>query len=226
MKRVFFILFIAASLGELCSHVFQLHFIHHLCKPLIMVFLGAYYVTANEQRSRWVIAAIFFSFLGDALLMYESLHELYFMAGLGAFLVSHFFYILSYNQHNEHSDDDKQHNIQIARMTFPVLLAGTGLVVVLYSRLGALKIPVIVYAVVLMVMVAAAIRRFHNTSNQSFVMVVVGAILFMVSDSLLAINKFLEPVSNASILIMLTYITAQLLIVEGLIRHGRITVQN
>jgi uncharacterized membrane protein YhhN len=92
--------------------------------------------------------------------------------------------------------------------------------------LGALKIPVIVYAVVLMVMVAAAIRRFHNTSNQSFVMVVVGAILFMVSDSLLAINKFLEPVSNASILIMLTYITAQLLIVEGLIRHGRITVQN
>jgi hypothetical protein len=42
----------------------------------------------------------------------------------------------------------------------------------------------------------------------------------MISDSLLAINKFLQPVAGSAFLIMGSYITAQLLIIEGLIRHG------
>jgi uncharacterized membrane protein YhhN len=50
-------------------------------------------------------------------------------------------------------------------------------------------------------------------------MVFCGALTFMISDSLLAIDKFLLPVSHASLLIMSTYIIAQFLLIQGLILH-------
>ena len=104
-------------------------------------------------------------------------------------------------------------------MAFPVILAATGLVVVLYPRLGELRLPVVVYAGVLMFMVLNALFRFRRTNAQSFWMSFAGAVLFMLSDSILAINKFLEPVPNAGLLVMSTYLAGQFLIVRGLIRH-------
>ena len=46
-----------------------------------------------------------------------------------------------------------------------------------------------------------------------------GAILFVVSDSLLAFNKFFSPFNNAGVIIMLTYGLAQLFITEGAVRY-------
>jgi uncharacterized membrane protein YhhN len=77
----------------------------------------------------------------------------------------------------------------------------------------------LVYAGVLTYMVLSALFRFGKTNSGSFTMVFGGAILFMMSDSLIAINKFLEPLSMAGFWVMITYITAQFLIVKGLLKH-------
>ncbi|MFM8740122.1 MAG: lysoplasmalogenase family protein, partial [Cytophagales bacterium] len=58
-----------------------------------------------------------------------------------------------------------------------------------------------------------------QTSDKSFFLVMLGALLFMVSDSLLAVNKFLNPFEFSGIAIMATYCAAQYLIVEGLLQH-------
>ena len=50
-------------------------------------------------------------------------------------------------------------------------------------------------------------------------MMFTGAALFMTSDSLLALNKFYSPIGMGGFLIMLTYCSAQYLIVEGALRH-------
>ncbi len=92
---------------------------------------------------------------------------------------------------------------------------------ILFPVLGDLQIPVIVYALVLMAMVVSAIYRLGRTSFASFSLVLFGAFLFMVSDSLLAINKFLDKVPLGGFWIMLTYIGAQFLIVSGLMKHSR-----
>ena len=118
-------------------------------------------------------------------------------------------------------DENSLETVQKARMAFPVILAATGLVVVLYPRLGELRLPVIVYAGVLMFMVLNALFRFQKTSASSFWMVSAGAVLFMLSDSILAINKFLQPVNHAGVWIMSTYLCGQFLIVRGLIEHDR-----
>lgn len=221
MRNFFFAAFLVVTLGELASHVFQLEFLHHLCKPLIMVCLGFYYwfSVQKDDRSFVVVTAIFFSFLGDSFLMYDDQDQLYFMLGLGSFLLAHVAYIFVYRQHSFESEASETGGIQKARMAFPIILAGTGLVVVLYPRLGELRLPVIVYALVLIVMVLNALYRYQRTNSSSYWMVFTGAILFMISDSMIAISKFLEPINNAGIMIMVTYIAAQWLIIKGLISH-------
>ncbi len=222
MKRITWILFLAVSIGELVSQFIDTGWIHHVCKPLIMASLGAIYLYSvpAERRSWMVIGAIFFSFLGDSLLMYDQVAEIYFMAGLGAFLVAQLCYLMAYRQHRSNETANASLNVQRVRLAFPVVLAGTGLVFVLYPRLGALQIPVMLYALVLVLMVLSALGRLGRTENASFWMVFSGAVFFMVSDSLLAINKFLHPINGGGFWIMLTYIGAQYLIITGLIKHA------
>jgi uncharacterized membrane protein YhhN len=222
MRRIALLLFLGASVVELIAQLYPMEEIHHYVKPMLMIFLGLYYFFSvnSEVRSVVVLLAIVFSFLGDSFLLYDS-REVYFMLGLGSFLLAHVFYIFGFRQSRLDQSEDQIQTVRKARMAFPVILAATGLVVVLYPRLGELRIPVVVYAAVLMFMVLNALFRYERTSAKSFWMVSGGAILFMVSDSILAINKFLEPVSNAGFAIMLTYLSAQYLIVEGLIKHDQ-----
>jgi uncharacterized membrane protein YhhN len=222
MRRIFLLLFLVASVTELVAQLYSARELHHYVKPMLMIFLGLYYFfsVTTEGRSVVVLLAILFSFLGDSFLLYDS-KEPYFMLGLGSFLLAHVFYIFSFRQSRAEASDDQLQTVRKARMAFPVILAATGLVIVLYPHLGALRLPVVVYAGVLMFMVLNALFRYEKASSRSFWMVSAGAILFMISDSILAINKFLEPVSNAGFAIMLTYLSAQYLIVEGLIKHDQ-----
>ena len=222
MKRIALILFFVAAIGELLSIIAGLELLHFVCKPLIMVTLGAYYLSsAGEERSLVVLLAIVFSLAGDTALMFDSIDPIYFMVGLVSFLISHVFYIVAYRQQQGDEEANALQGIQKLRAAFPIVLAGTGLVVILYPTLGALKIPVVIYALVLVVMVLNGLFRLGRTNNKSFFLVLAGALFFLVSDSLLAINKFLMPLPQSGLLIMGTYIIAQFLIIEGLLSHPR-----
>jgi uncharacterized membrane protein YhhN len=220
MKKAALILFVTVALGEIMSILGEIDELHLICKPLIMITLGVYYISSVQHRSISVILAILFSLAGDISLMFDSFNPLYFMIGLVSFLISHVFYIITYRYHQNEGQGDALQGIQKVRAAFPIVLAGTGLVVILYPVLGALKFPVILYALILVIMVLNALFRFGKTNNKSFWMVFGGAILFMVSDSLLAINKFLHPLEQSGLFIMSTYIAAQFLIIEGLIKHS------
>jgi len=221
MKKIAQYVFLIVSAGEILSLLKGIELLHTICKPLIIVTLIFYYLTAvaKEERSRTLLMALFFSGTGDILLMYVDAEPSFFMMGLIAFLVSHVFYIFTYRQHQYTGVEDRIQGIQKIRLAFPIILSGTGLVFVLYPVLGDLKIPVIIYALVLIVMTLHALLRFGKTTSPSFWMVFAGALLFMISDSLLAINKFLEPLTYGNVWIMITYISAQYLIVKGLIAH-------
>lgn len=217
MKKTALGFFIFVSVIELTSGFLENEFVHMAAKPLIMIFLGLYYfLSAGNDRSTTVICAIILSLAGDIFLLNAD----YFIPGLAAFLVAHLLYIFSYRQHRyEDVGDEGLKGIQRIRLAFPVILAGTGLVIILYPVLGALKIPVMVYALIITLMVLNALFRFGRTNKISFWFVFLGAVLFMFSDSVLAINKFLTPVANSNYWIMLSYVAAQFFIIEGLLRH-------
>jgi uncharacterized membrane protein YhhN len=217
MKKIGLLLFILSSLSVLVSDSIGISWLYLISKPLIVPSLLFYYFmnVDPEDRSRSAILALVFSFLGDTLLINPD----YFIGGLIAFLIAHILFVFTYRQHQFEETENALAGLQRIRLAFPIILAATGLVIILFPSLNDLKIPVIVYAVVLAIMVLTALFRFGRTSSGSFWLVFTGAVLFMISDSILAINKFLEPLPNAGLYIMLTYCVAQSLIVQGLIKH-------
>ena len=221
MKRssVLLMLFVVVCATELLAVTVDWQIAHLTAKPLIMLSLLGYYLSTTVKRSATFIAALLFCWAGDVLLLFQSKDEIFFILGLVAFLTGHVLYILAYRRFQWADRRNELMPTQKIRFSFPIILAGTGLIVVLFPSLGSLKIPVVVYAVVLMLMVMTALFRYGRTNPGSFWLVFIGAAVFMSSDSLLAINKFYSPFYLSGFFIMLTYSVAQYLMVEGVVRH-------
>lgn len=216
MKRFALLLFFSVSAIHLGAVALSFGVVAKATKPLLMPTLAVYYLLGTgRDRSILILGAMLLSLSGDVLLMDHS----FFIAGLGAFLAAHLLYIFGYRQHQYAEEEDALRGIQRVRLAFPIILAGTGLVVVLYPVLGDLRVPVMIYALVMTLMVLNALFRYGKTNAASFWLVLTGAILFMASDSVLAIDKFLFPVNRSGLWVMSTYLAAQFLIIEGIIRH-------
>jgi uncharacterized membrane protein YhhN len=218
-KNFLFLLFVVNAVAQLVGDAAGIAILSDVTKPLIVPFLLAYYVAGSTFRSRPLLIALVLCWIGDVALMFVSIREAWFMTGLVSFLAAHIFFTFSYRQHRWESSENALLPVQKIRYSLPVVLAGTGLIVVLFPVLGSLQVPVIIYATAIIVMVMNAIFRFGRTNSKSFWLVLAGAILFMISDSILAINKFVGAIEMGGTLIMLTYILAQYLIAEGLRRH-------
>jgi uncharacterized membrane protein YhhN len=217
LKRWFNVLFFIFAALEIASHIFQLN-LNWISKPMLVISLAAYYHQSVPSINKLFFLALVFCWIGDVLLMFNHLNELFFMAGLGSFLIAHLLLILSYHQLSFTNDEFK--GTQRVRLSFPIILAGSGLVVILLPRLGELKITVIIYALVLTLMVVQSVFRLGRTSPKSFWLVFFGAAFFMLSDSLLAIDKFYQTISFAGVWVMITYIAAIYLIVNGVTAHN------
>jgi sterol desaturase/sphingolipid hydroxylase (fatty acid hydroxylase superfamily)/uncharacterized membrane protein YhhN len=181
-------------------------------KPLAMVIaiiFVAVRATSTGAKGRFnalLIAALVFSLFGDVFLM---LPGNYFIPGLASFLVAHLFYIALFRQ--------GQGWFPNKRALVAVLVVGASMYAVVWGGLGdpVLKIAVAAYVSVIALMAAQAIGRATVQGDASARWVALGACVFMVSDSCIAINKFVTPVPLSSLWILATYYCAQLLIVHN-----------
>ena len=155
------------------------------------------------------MAALVFSWAGDVFLISSE----WFIAGLVSFLIAHVFYIIAYQKTGAATGQLKKLDV------LKFVAYGIVLIWVIYPGLGDLLIPVLIYALVLLGMGVWAHKRRGSTSPASFQLVAIGAILFALSDGLIAINKFAFEIPFERVLVMSIYMTAQYLIVQGLIKH-------
>ncbi len=200
--------YIACAAIHLLSILAGWEWIRYVTKPLLMLVL----LFAGSRP--WVNAALFFSWLGDIFLMGEG--DRYFMAGLTAFLVAHSCYIVFfYHQRKEKHPTASWNLFGIIGMSLYVGLFYFFLAPHLHDLL---KIPVFVYSCVLALM--------FIFSWQMDLSCLLGAALFLVSDSLLAIQSFVRPMAAAPFFIMATYAAAQLLIVSGCLPQNKKYVTN
>ena len=186
---------------------------HYVTKPAIVTSLIIFFwkesATLNTPIRVLTLLALLFSLLGDVLLMFVDRSPNYFMFGLFAFLLAHVMYILVFLKHRNPQK----------KFTWTILildLFGLCLFLFLKDHLGEMLIPVMVYMLIILTMATTSFLRKGKVSNVSYCFVVIGAILFMMSDSILAINKFYGAVPMANVLIMLTYAMAQYFIVFGI----------
>ena len=187
--------------------------IHSFIKPLLMpALMMLFFSSKHHSNKAWIIAGLFFSFIGDVMLLFDQNNSLFFILGLASFLITHICYIVWFlkiksNQKSMLSDRPWLAAIVIAYCV--------GLVFILYPGLGDLKIPVIIYAVVIGCMLLCSMYVFYKTGPSANWYFIAGALLFVASDSILAIGKFLSPFFLSHVLIMLTYCAAQFFIVRG-----------
>lgn len=182
-------------------------------KPLLIPFLIRIVSISDKFKTKkFLLYALFFSWIGDVLLMFSDRHSLFFMSGLVAFLVAHLIYIfLFYKQENIN-------NNKIYWWFIPVILIYlSGVLSFLWSSLNEMKIPVIIYAFVISAMLLMSIKAYFEWKKPANLWVLTGAVLFVVSDTVLAINKFYTPVPMGSLVIMSTYLGAQFFIVKSVL---------
>jgi uncharacterized membrane protein YhhN len=191
-----------------------------LTKPFIIPLLIGYLISSltlvKSRVHKWVIAGLVFSWGGDVLLMLEPQNSNFFIYGLVSFLIAHICYI-DFFQVVKRKEKIKTSWLFV----LPVLVYYAGLISLLFPYLKDLKIPVIVYGAVISTMLAFALHMLAMKYKNAALNMMAGAVLFIVSDSVLAINKFYKPFEGAGIVIMLTYAFAQLLIVSGVIKYIR-----
>jgi len=212
----FFKYFVVVSIIYLGFIIFGKEDIAWYLKPLLLPCL---LLAVNESKpfstKKLLLFALLFSWIGDVILLFADKGELYFIFGLVSFLIAHILFILLFIKQEAYKTPNK-------------LLFGLGILFVvaylyimltiLFPSLGDLKIPVSVYAFTISLMFAMAIRGGLTWRKPMNLLILNGAVSFVVSDSILAIDKFYTLLPNASLLIMSTYIIAQYLITFGILK--------
>ncbi|CAH0994037.1 hypothetical protein EMA8858_00144 [Emticicia aquatica] len=188
----------------------NIDWLNYFTKPILMISLGIFYFLKAKNDlilvDKLMLAALLFSCFGDTFLMFQRQNPNFFLLGLGSFLVAQVTYTIIFQKENK---------VQYLKR-LPFLLYTVVLLNILISKIPAdFKIPILVYSLAITLMGIKAMERQTNTKSYQFVLI--GAISFIISDSLIAINKFAFAIPFPDILIMATYILAQYLIVEGVL---------
>lgn len=214
---VFFVLVIVELFS---STIKALSGLHNIAKPLLVGSLILFFLLNGKHLSlktrKFTMLALSLSLAGDILIMFDDVSINYFLAGLISFLLAHIMYIYVFlNKRNN--------KIKPIIFTSLLVLYAIGFIYILKDGLESMLIPVIIYMLAILVMAISASLRKNTVSNMSYILVLSGALLFMISDSFIAINKFYTEVSGEHLIIMSTYALAQYCIVMGVLQQDNRT---
>jgi uncharacterized membrane protein YhhN len=186
--------------------------INYYLKPLLIPGLILYAVTRSYFSGKSIlIQALVMSTLGDVLLLFSDINELFFISGLISFLIAHLIYIRLFL---------RKLNASFSYTWVFSSLAFLGIYLyyflsTMWDNLKTMKIPVTIYALVITIMLFVVIQLVASKSLRKGEYVLLGAFFFVVSDSLLAWNMFYQEIAHGSFWVMSTYLFAQLLITSG-----------
>jgi len=179
----------------------------YLFKPLTMVFILLIAVQAGKPDASLykvaILAGLLFSLAGDVFLMLPSDR---FVAGLVSFLFAHLFYIAAFTSGT---------GFGFSWRFLPCAIYGILIFSILAPHLGKMKLPVLVYMVVILVMAWQAWERWSQTGQSAALLALLGAVLFLISNSALAVNRFRGGYKSAQALTLSTYFAAQWLIARS-----------
>ncbi len=202
------VLLAALSIATSVSELPALHFVFKplpLLAAIVAVAARAYFTGARARFDLYLLAALVASLAGDVFLM---LPGNYFIPGLASFLVAHLFYIALFRQGVPWFPSRRALGLTLGLGGAMYAWVWAGLID------PALKVAVAAYVSVIALMVAQAIGRALVLRDGAARAVGLGACVFMLSDSLIAINRFVQPLPLVSVWVLATYYTAQILIVR------------
>ena len=216
-NKVALYIFIRYSIFYLAMIALNQEEIARYLKPFLLPLLVvAVYLSEKFKTKTLLLTALTFSWIGDVILLFADKGEIYFILGLVAFLVSHVFYIVLFSKQT--ISKTISNKLSFGAGIGLILLYFFGMITTLGPKLGSLTIPVVIYAVVISTMLFYALKGSFQWNTIPYQSVLIGAVFFISSDSILAFNKFDQAIPYASFLIMITYLAAQFCIVWGILK--------
>lgn len=183
--------------------------LHWICKPLTTVLILAMVWSrsaADSRYRRWLAIGLLWSLAGDVFLMLPSDR---FIAGLLCFLVAHAAYLVAFSG-----------RARLFARWWPfvgyALIAGVVMALLWPGIPPGMRVPVLVYVLALGAMAAQAAATWVVRRDRPAAFAAVGGALFLVSDSLIAWNRFGDEFSAARLLILSSYWAAQWLLALSL----------
>jgi uncharacterized membrane protein YhhN len=214
------ILYACILLLDVIFTALDMHTARYVTKPLLTVVLEVFVITAGRNMKpsflAFLLLGLVFSFGGDVLLMFDYLKPEFFLFGLGSFLLAHFMYITFFLK-------IRYSNKPVPLCKYPLVFLHAAILIAfilfLLPYLGALKIPVMIYALALSITVQSSLHAFNFQWQPAGWYCLAGTILFLLSDSLIALGKFYHPFPGSGVLVMITYGLAQWGITAGAVRY-------
>ena len=214
MNYIFLAVFFVSTVIHLYASYKNDKKLRNITKPFILLALLGFYALSARTVYWEIILALFFSWLGDVLLIPKGTK--WFTAGGIAFMISHIFFILGYSREIDFSAIPLVLIILLA-----VFFAAT--VTFIFSKLKkhlpkALFYPMFLYLLINGAMNCFAIFRLVSNPTAATAITALGAALFFISDTSLFFVRFnKESRMKSHFIVMLTYSVGELLIVLGLL---------
>lgn len=212
-------LFIGLSVLNLSAELLNSQWLIYVTKPLLLPILALYFIRQTRQSAfrTSIFIGFLFSALGDTLLMFSQ--PGFFIAGLLAFLTAHLMYLRAFLIF-----PFREMGLLWKRPVWSLLFFAYLLLNVrfLWPYLPeGLNYAVVIYSFCIIAMAAAAFNMKNRVVTNDWQVLMLGAVLFIFSDTLIAVNKFTpfgEYIPTPRIAIMTTYLIGQLLIGISCIR--------
>lgn len=223
--KIWLYLFAIAALVNICAEFINSTTLIFISKPLLMPLLCIYFYKSTKLSTsyfKYIFFGFVLSFFGDTFLMFvenDPEQQIFFLLGLGSFLLTHLFYAIAFIKYNATEKGFIQKNWWIVFLFLAYLI---GNCLFLWSDIpDDLKIPVVVYSSAIIMMVATCLNLYGKMPMPIFKILLIGVLLFLLSDSIIGLNKFKShefPIPYARLLIMIPYILSQYLIAESCIK--------
>ena len=185
-----------------------------ITKPFWVPIIAVVYLLNSDTVNPLVLIALGFGYIGDLLLMKN--RKSWFVAGAFSFLIGHLFYIYIFLTDAGGFSVFINHPLFCIIASLPYIIYALILKKILGENVSSIYIAAVSYIGVLLLMSYSSFLRIWDVSRLSFVLVFSGSILFIISDSLIAVRNFKRKFRGIGRMIVFTYIAAQLLIVTGL----------
>lgn len=219
MNKLFNLCFVLLVLADLSAlELIDIPEVRYFTKPAIvgsLIVLLWVHRFEKKRLKNFVLFALLLSMAGDLLLLFTGQGELFFQLGLLSFLLAHACYILAFVYRGYFE------NAKISWRGLLIVFYAIFVYLYISDGLGDRKPYVIAYMIILIALALVALLRKSYQSRTSYLWVLTGAILFILSDSLLAVNTFKTSFPYAGVAIMLTYAMAQWFLVHGALEQDR-----
>ena len=227
----FSVCYVGVMLVYLGSIFLENQILHNITKPLFLALLMVFHHMQLDGKyntfSKLIMFGLFFSWVGDIALMIDKTGA-FFIIGLGSFLIAHLGYSMGFYRNISQSDVSWNYKKGIL-YAIPFLLVTIPFFLYIKPEISVdLFIPVLAYTSVITIMGVFSVWRYGHVNTKSFHWIFVGAVLFILSDCVLATNLFTirpEAFSETAKLLaainMLLYLSGQYMIAAGAIHYRK-----